>query len=886
MSLYFGLALAASESAPPVTILRVQTATNGSAVGNVTATFAAPPTAGNLLVGVYPTVTATIAAPPAGWSVAQLVENDRGVTCLAAYRIVESGDPSAWTFTSPVSDSASLALLEYSGIDADDPLDRAVAQPGYSIGGDSFVTTMTTNQTGMTRRGEALAVAFMGLRGASGGWGTWTDGFTSRATVTGGTGGSSGWSALNVADLVLVATQHVESSVSWTTARTPAGGLVTFRGATADTPVVSPTSAIRLRRRAGGTFTAVDHGVKTRVGGSFVAGLPKLWTGTEWATPYGTTAPAYALWSDANPTGDVVITTNTVLDVTLAEVDSLTINEGVTLRLDPDQSVKVESIGNIEVNGTLEMQPASAAVVHELHFPAVDEEIFVGGGHEVLATDVGLWVTHDGTIIAQGTAKTPWTRLTGAASATATSIEVEDAAGWRVGDEIVVVPHEPPTVSNHWLHYDERTIASITGSGPYTIGLAALTHPHNAVTIGGTLFTAEVLNLTRNVKISGTSGGRTHFMIMGHSPTVAYVEAVHTGPRNLPDDDDFIQNARGRYSFHWHQVEGHSVGLTVEGCVSHKSGGHAFVPHSSNGITFDRCIVHDSFDEAYWYDTTDPDVGLPGGPANQAPVDVTYDRCVASNIKVNPSHRGFRLAGFLLAHGMNNAIRGCVTVGIQGNQDASGYLWAEGAASVFDFRADVRAHNNKRHGIFVWQNTPLGHFVEETTCWWNAHAGIAHGAYANAYHYRDTTVCHGNGETGLIISAQNLSASSPYGALRFTGCVFDADGVGEYAVINGHHSLVGAGNVEVSDCQLLGYTVAAIGIGIESSGGVADQVAFVDCTFEADEDGWLTVTEDCHPDSVITITNGNGNGLTYTCRRSDHATGTFHAPWNCKRVTT
>ncbi len=860
----------------------VRVASVGSNVGDATATLAAAPTAGDLLVGVFHQANTTIVTPPAGWAVGRYVENDRESTLLAAYRIAQPGDPAGWTFDSSQSGKSTLIIAEYSGIDPDEPLDRTTAQPGYTVATNDEVTSMSTNQTGETRRGDGLAVAFMALLGTSGGWGAWTSGWTQRASVEGGSGASSGKSALALADLTLSVRQHADATAAWTTPRIPIGGLLTFRGLTEDPPPVSPTAAIRLRRRSGGTFTAVDHGLKGRVGGSFVAGLPKMWTGEGWATPYGAAAQAYALWSDTNPTGDVVITQNTVLDVTLAEVDSLTVAEGVTLRLDPAQSVKVESIGNIEVNGTLEMQPATAAVVHELHFPAVDEDIFVGGGHEVLATDVGLWVTHDGTIIANGSAKTPWTRLTGAVSATATSIEVEDAAGWRVGDEIVIVPHEPPTVANHWLHYDERTIASITGSGPYTIGLSALTYPHNAVTFHGETYTAEVLNLTRNVKISGTSGGRTHFMIMGHSE-VSYVEAVHTGPRNLLDDDDFIQNTLGRYSFHWHEVKGHGVGVVVEGCVSHKSGGHAFVPHSTNGMTFDRCIVHDTFDEAFWYDTFTFGTSVTDGPDFQPPVDVTFDRCVASKVQVNPSSRGFRLSGFHIAHGMANAISECVAVGVQGNVDSAGFGWVEGAVSVFGFTGGIRAHNCRRHGLFVWQNTPLAHFVEETTSWWNGGAGLSHGAYVNAYHYRDTCVAYGNGEAALVMSAQNR-ANTPNGPLRFTGCTLDGAGISAYAVKNGEHSLLGDGAAIVDDCTLTGYTTAAIGIVTVSD--EADQITFTDCTFDADTDEWLHMANNCHADSVITITNGNGNGITYTCRRFDHATGTFYAPWNCKRVTT
>ncbi len=186
---------------------------------------------------------------------------------------------------------------------------------------------------------------------------------------------------------------------------------------------------------------------------------------------------ADGLWSDPatwSPSrvpvaGDVAEVAHVVeYDVAPVELAGVIV-EG-TLRFTPSTSRELRSTGNVVVHGDLEMQPATAAVQHTLTFVGVDEDVFVGGGMQVLDTDVGLWVEHMGRFVATGAAKVPWTRLTGSVAAGAEGIVVEDATGWEVGDEIVIVPTVPPSLvpSNHsaWEGYDRTTIGSIAVSGP------------------------------------------------------------------------------------------------------------------------------------------------------------------------------------------------------------------------------------------------------------------------------------------------------------------------------------------------------------------------------------------------------------------------------------
>ncbi len=161
----------------------------------------------------------------------------------------------------------------------------------------------------------------------------------------------------------------------------------------------------------------------------------------------------------------------------------------------------------------------------------------------MLATDVGMWITGDGMLDAIGTSKTPWTNLTGSANVNDTSITVDDATGWQVGDSLVITPTQAPTAGNaSWNGYDERTISSISGN---TITLdSALSYDHPEV---NNTWTAEVLNLTRNVKIGGTgdgsadpaNNGRAHLMFLStnNAQTVKNLELHDMGPRYDQDGD-------------------------------------------------------------------------------------------------------------------------------------------------------------------------------------------------------------------------------------------------------------------------------------------------------------------------------------------------------------
>ena len=104
-----------------------------------------------------------------------------------------------------------------------------------------------------------------------------------------------------------------------------------------------------------------------------------------------------------------------------------TVPPGATLRFDPNVTTTVRVKANVVVRGTLEMKPVNSGIRHALVFEDVDESRFVGGGVDVLESDVGLWVIGEGRLDLRGSPKTAWNR-TGWDSS------------WSVEDEVRVTP--------------------------------------------------------------------------------------------------------------------------------------------------------------------------------------------------------------------------------------------------------------------------------------------------------------------------------------------------------------------------------------------------------------------------------------------------------------
>lgn len=464
-------------------------------------------------------------------------------------------------------------------------------------------------------------------------------------------------------------------------------------------------------------------------------------------------------WRGRDGEGNVITGTLTIPTETQSDVDVLltgievfpngfTVPEGEIWAFNPNVSTHVVSGGAIVVEGTLRLRPSDPSVQHELEFSGFDENDFVGNrNNEIELTDVGLYVTGPGKLDAVGSPKTSWTNAVSGLSAGRNTVEVVDASGWQVGDELEFTPTAKPDLVSGWYQrYSTAQIVAIEEDElSYVITLdnnLSNSHPMVSNPFGAPL-TCEVLNLTRNVKIHGTANNRSHIMwLHSHMPVhISDVEVYYMGP---PD-------VLGRYPLHFHHSMGGSNGSVIESVVVHDCWQHAYVPHSSHNMTFKDCVAHDVFEDAYWWDQP-VDNRTPQDPTNG----LRYLNCVASLIRFDPQFRAYRISGFNLGRDNNNTsnipleVSGCVAVGVLGNThdpdngafaDSAGYFWPEllnGTAGVWMFKNNI-AHNCAS-GIGSWQNDDaFDHFIEDSIVY-NCGAGINHGAYINAYVYRNIDI--------------------------------------------------------------------------------------------------------------------------------------------------
>jgi hypothetical protein len=475
------------------------------------------------------------------------------------------------------------------------------------------------------------------------------------------------------------------------------------------------------------------------------------------------------------------------------------VEAGATLAFQPGRSAVLLSAGNIVVEGVLQARPALADILHRVEFSGAEEPRYVGGGHAVLDTDVGLWV-HGGRLDLRGTPKTSWTRATTGLMVGATSIGVASTSGWRVGDQLVVTPTARPSVAGWWDKYSYRRIASINGNTITLDGPLQNGHPAT-IDQEGRLRVAEVLNLTRNVVVTGRPGGRAHIMITHGNAlpqVIDYTEIAWMGPRQA-NSEGYTSSVLGRYPLHFHECGDASGGSMVAGTVVHDSGGHAFVPHASHGINFLDCVAHNIYEDAYWWDLA-PSTREPG-PASHF---TRWERCVASRVLWDPEFRGYGLAGFQLPRGNGNVCTQCVAVGVQGNVNAAGFSWPEemiDEQGVWEFTFCV-AHNCKVNGIFTWQNGPQVHPVGRTAIW-HCERGIEHGAYVNSYVYDNFLIwaCR----VGIHAHAHTHGP----GRLEFRRINIHLDGLGPEAVQMRSHHQAGAEMAFINN-QYRGYTAQAI----------------------------------------------------------------------------
>jgi hypothetical protein len=392
-------------------------------------------------------------------------------------------------------------------------------------------------------------------------------------------------------------------------------------------------------------------------------------------------------------------------------LDSLTVAAGETYCLSPTVSTTLEirNGGNLIVNGTLQAKPANVSVQHRIVFTGVNEAAFAGGGDVPLATDPGLWVQGAGVLDIAGTQRVPWNR-TG------------NDPTWTATDELVTSP---------------ITAGDYNNFAPFIKGSTVPT----TVAPDGTVYTAEVLNLTRNVTIEGTPTGRAHVHIKSTAPqSIKNAVIRYMGPRKLLPGDTYDTPVPGRSSLHFHRTGDGSRGSLVENVVVRDGGGErGYDIHAAHGVTVRGSIA---------LNTNGPGIGW---VVTEESNDTLIEDFVAAKQVPVPSFRGYGLAGIDLPGGTGNILRNSVAVANQGNNTGSGVRWPEMGILIPNVwtTENVISHNNKTDGIYAWQNSHGNHVVTNFVCYLNGRAGVEHGAYVNHYKYVNLKTW-GSGVAGII----------------------------------------------------------------------------------------------------------------------------------------
>ncbi|MDR2215411.1 MAG: G8 domain-containing protein, partial [Nevskiaceae bacterium] len=255
-----------------------------------------------------------------------------------------------------------------------------------------------------------------------------------------------------------------------------------------------------------------------------------------------------ARWSDPNtwPNRKVPVAGDKVtigrdkqvlLDVSPPALAGLSIDGKLTFSNDADLELTTEWImlhGELAIGSEASPHTRKATITFTDNVPG--EDMMAGMG------DRGIMIS-GGTLNLHGNTTNTWSKLADTAKAGATSIQVLNAAGWRVGDEIVLASTDyDPRLA------ERRTISAVDGNK------LTLDRPLEYMHFGKITFDVdergEVGLLTRNIKIQASEDAAQTFVgghIMAMPSSRMYISGIELNRMG--------QNLTlARYPVHWHLV--------------------------------------------------------------------------------------------------------------------------------------------------------------------------------------------------------------------------------------------------------------------------------------------------------------------------------------------
>src|SRR5690349_22551101 len=276
-----------------------------------------------------------------------------------------------------------------------------------------------------------------------------------------------------------------------------------------------------------------------------------------------------------------------VLDVNTPALGGVTVNGKLSFASTADVELTTEWImlhGELEI-GT-EKSPHTRKATITFTNNVKDEDIS-GVGGTTDKVDRGIMLM-GGTLNLHGDRTNTWSKLSSTANAGATSIQVLNAAGWRVGDEIVLAStdFEPRQA-------ERRTIAAVKGN---TI---TLDKPLDYMHFGKITFDVdergEVGLLTRNIKLQASADAEQSYYgghVMAMAGSKMFVEGVEFNRMG--------QNLTlARYPIHWHLI-GDAQGQYIRNAAIHDTYNRCVTVHGTNFLHVENNVTYNTVGHCFF----------------------------------------------------------------------------------------------------------------------------------------------------------------------------------------------------------------------------------------------------------------------------------------------
>ncbi len=278
---------------------------------------------------------------------------------------------------------------------------------------------------------------------------------------------------------------------------------------------------------------------------------------------------------------------NVVLDVTPPELNGLTINGKLSFADDKDLELTTEWI---MVRGELEIGTEARPYTHNATITFtnnVKDEDISGVGGNTDRVDRGILLM-GGTLNLHGDRTNTWTKLSKTAEKGSTSIDVLNAAGWGVGDEIVLAStdYDPRQA-------ERRTISAISGN---TITLdKKLDYMHFGEITFDVDERGEVGLLTRNIKLQASEDAAESYYgghVMAMVGSKMFVEGVEFNRMG--------QNMTlARYPIHWHLV-GDAPGQYIRNAAIHDTYNRCVTVHGTNFLHVENNVTYNTVGHCFF----------------------------------------------------------------------------------------------------------------------------------------------------------------------------------------------------------------------------------------------------------------------------------------------